>query len=74
MKPELDNFIVGVTTTFWASIYQKRKMARSRDMDYDLAAEINQLPGIRTFHEQDAAVKDIFRELVSYISEVKLIV
>lgn len=70
MKMEIENFIVGNTTDFWATIIQKRKLARLRHPGYDLAAEINQLPGIGNLHDQDAAVKDIFRELVSYITTV----
>ena len=70
MKTDIENFIVSNTTEFWAKIYQKRKRAIFQHSDYDPAAEINQLPGIRNMHNQDAAVKDIFREMVSYITEV----
>ena len=73
MKLEIENFVVGLTSEFWATIYNKRKLARLRHPDYDLAAEINQLPGMSNLHDQDAAVKNIFREMVSYITEVKRI-
>ena len=71
MKLEIERFVVGVTSEFWATIYQKRKLACLRHPGYDLAAEINQLPGTSNLHDQDAAVKDVFRELVSYITEVR---
>ena len=70
MNLKVENFIVATTTEFWAEIYRKRKRARFHHPDYDLAAEINQLPGIGNLHDQDSAVKDIFREMVSYITEV----
>ena len=72
MKTKIDNFIVGTTTEFWASVVQKRKKAHFNRSDYDRAAEINQFPGIRTLHDQDEVVKGIFREMVSYITEVRI--
>ena len=78
MNTNIDNFIVSTTTEFWATVYKKRKMARKwpdhneqqlfNDL-YDPAAEINQLQPLFC-HGQDQMVKQIFRELVDYITKV----
>ena len=70
MNTDTDIFLVANTTEFWATIYQKRKRGRLNHSAFDLAAEINQLPGLRNLHDQDDAVKSVFRDMVSYITEV----
>ena len=78
MNDKIENFIVSTTTEFWANVYRKRKMARKwpdhneqqlYDDQFDAAAEINQLQPLFC-HGQDQMVKQIFRELVDYITKV----
>ena len=66
------SFILSNTSELWAEIYRKRARADSNVFEwYDPAAQINQRH--HSLAAQDDVIKEIFRQLVDYISEVKLI-
>ena len=76
----MEKFVLSVTTDLWATIYRRRKNCRDVPMPwYDKAAAINvpREPGkpprgsFDHLAVQDQAVKEIFREMVDYISQVK---
>ena len=70
MTSTTNDFVVGLTSGFWATIYRKRKTARN-DVDdrFDMAADINQESKF-DLYDQDQVVKQHFRELVEYIIKV----
>ena len=62
-------FIRSLTTEVWAEIFQKRKQPLVNPFEmYDRAAQIN----VRNLSmpQQDEVVKEIFRQLVNYFTEV----
>lgn len=72
---EIPDFIRSLTTEVWAEIFQKRRLAcvdRTNDR-FDAAAQINQqswCERVYTLDKQDQAVRECFRQLVTYITEV----
>ena len=65
---DLEAFILSNTSELWAEIYQKRTRASNPFDWYDAAAQINQRN--LSLAAQDDVIKEIFRQLVDYISEV----
>ena len=66
---DLESFILSNTSELWAEIYRKRARASEIFDWYDAAAQINQRH--HSLAAQDDVIKEIFRQLVDYISEVK---
>ena len=65
-----NDFVVGLTSSLWATIYRKRKAPGDNiNEDFDLAADINQKPNFDQY-DQDQVVKDHFRRMVDYIIQV----
>ena len=76
MNPDTKNYIIGIASDYWAGIYRKRRNALTEAQysdNFDKAAQINQPPfwGNMKLYYQDQTVKQIFREMVDYISQVK---
>ena len=76
MNPDTNTFVIGITTTFWAEVYRKRRHTLPDEQcsdNFDKAAQINQAPhwGNMKLYYQDQEVKKVFREMVDYISQVK---
>lgn len=72
---EISDFIRSLTTEVWAEIFQKRRLAcvDKADDRFDAAAQINQqewCKRIYTLDKQDQVVRECFRQLVTYITEV----
>ena len=66
---KIADFLIANTSHLWAEIYQKRNRADKNIMDwYDPAAQINQHH--TSLADQDNVIKEIFRQLVDYISSV----
>ena len=65
-------FVIGLTSDFWATIYRKRLNPRTDDFyeKFDLAAEINQQGGCFGWYDQDQVVKQLFRDMVEYVMKV----
>ena len=63
-------FIISNTSELWAEIYRKRSRASNIFDWYDAAAEINQRH--HSLAAQDDVIKEIFRQMVDYISEVNM--
>ena len=71
MTPTTKEFVVGLTSSLWATIYRKRKNHNGNvDDTFDLAAEINQKVNFDQY-DQDQVVKHHFRQMVDYIIQVK---
>ena len=67
LDPEV--FIRSQTSELWAEIYQKRARAFNVFDWYDAAAQINQRLRF-SIYNQDDVIKELFREIVDYISKV----
>ena len=66
---DVNVFIISNTSELWAEIYRKRANAGTNTFEwYDPAAQINQRD--LSLSGQDDVIKEIFREMVDYISEV----
>ena len=67
-------FVIGLTSDFWAKVYRKRTTPRTDDFyeNFDLAAEINQNKGCFGLYDQDQAIKQIFRDMVEYVMKVNV--
>ena len=70
MDPKTKNFVIGLTTELWATVYKKRKLAIVKPLDhFDLAAKINQHTWMNLGY-QDEKVKELFRDFVEYVEKV----
>ena len=65
---DIQNFIRSLTTEVWAEIYRKRKYVKNPWDRYDPAAEVNY--SNLSFVQQDQVVRELYRKMVDYISEV----
>ena len=72
---EQNNFVLGIATDFWASVYKKRKTAaKAQIVFYDSAANINQIsPNYGDTDHQDQVVKEIFRQFVDHVIQVTFV-
>ena len=72
MDPEIESYIIGITSDFWATMYRKRATAADKSNEFfDSAADISQY-SFMTMYQQDQCVKAYFRDFVSYIEKVNL--
>ena len=70
MDNKVQQFVTGLTTEMWATVYRKRKtVIQCPNSNFDHAAKINQHPWMN-LDRQDDVVKEIFRDFVYYIEDV----
>ena len=72
MDEKVQQFVTGLTTELWATVYRKRKnVIQHANQKFDHAAKINQYKWMN-LDRQDDVVKEIFRDFVYYIEDVSL--